>query len=201
MAFSIYSWLQKKWETMSRGLWTTWTAWAVRTRMIGDSDLKVNLLVGDEATHYTNVPSVMEVSGDNFPISHDDTTDHDTTHNKNHLNLSLKGLKKSEIDRENVISDLQGTNNSDLYENNDIGESQRAITTSYFGHKVNNQFGNRVISELLPVKYYPSTCHYSISGSRTNSKKIIKKRNLRYLKDFGVPGQLENFENWQKNRH
>ena len=68
MAFSIYSWLQKKWETMSRGLWTAWTAWTVRTRMIGDSDLKVNLLVGDEATHYTNVPSVMEVSGDNFPI-------------------------------------------------------------------------------------------------------------------------------------
>ena len=38
--------------------------------MIGDSDLKVNLLVGDEATHYTNVPSVMEVSGDNFPIKY-----------------------------------------------------------------------------------------------------------------------------------
>ena len=69
MAFSIYSWLQKKWETMSRGLWTTWTTWTVRTRTIGDSDLKVNLLVGDGATHYTNVPGVMEVSGDYFPLA------------------------------------------------------------------------------------------------------------------------------------
>ena len=175
-----------------------WTAWTVRTRTIGDPDLRLKLLVGSEVTHYTNVPCVVEVSGDYFPLSHDDTTDHDTILNKTHLNSYLEGLKKSETDRKHVISDLQRTNNRDLYEINDISEIQRTITTPYFGHKVNNQFGNRVISELLPVKYYPSTCHYSISGSRTNSKKIIKKRNLRYLKDFGVPGQLENFENWQK---
>ena len=175
-----------------------WTAWTVRTRTIGDPDLRLKLLVGSEATHYTNVPCVVEVSGDYFPLSHDDTTDHDTILNKTHLNSYLEGLKKSETDRKHVISDLQGTNNRDLYEINDISEIQRTITTPHFGHKVNNQFGNRVISELLPVKYYPSTCHYSISGSRTNSKKITKKRNLRYFKDFGVPEQLEKFENWQK---
>ena len=39
-------------------MWTTWTAWA---KMIGASDLRMNLLVGDEVTHFTNVPCVEEV--------------------------------------------------------------------------------------------------------------------------------------------
>ena len=47
-------------------MWTTWTAW---TRTIGASDLKMNLLAGNEATHYTNVPCVVEVSRDYFPIT------------------------------------------------------------------------------------------------------------------------------------
>ena len=47
---------------MSRGLWTMWTTWTAWTRMIGASDLRMNLLVGDEVTHYTNVPCVEEVS-------------------------------------------------------------------------------------------------------------------------------------------
>ena len=68
MVFSIYFWLQRKWETMSRGLWAMWTAWTVRTRTIGDPDLRLKLLVGSEATHYTNVPCVVEVSGDYFPL-------------------------------------------------------------------------------------------------------------------------------------
>ena len=45
-----------------------WTAWAARTRTIGDPDLRLKLLVGSEATHYTNVPCVAEVSGDYFPL-------------------------------------------------------------------------------------------------------------------------------------
>ena len=45
-----------------------WTAWAVRTRTIGDPDLRLKLLVGSEVTHYTNVPCVVEVSGDYFPL-------------------------------------------------------------------------------------------------------------------------------------
>ena len=138
--------------------------------MIGASDLRMNLLVGDEATHYKNVPEVVKKDPEgHFPLSHDNTTDHDTN-----LNIFPEGLKKSEIDKEYVISDLQETKISELYENSDISEPQRTITTP-----VNSKFGNRVISELLPVKYYPSICHHSISGSRINSKKINKNRNLR----------------------
>ena len=141
MVFFIYSWSQKKWETLSRGLWTVWRTWTAWTWVTGASDLRMNLLVGDEATHYINVPEVVKKDPEgHFPLSHVNTTDHDTN-----LNIFPEGLKKSEIDRENVISDLQGTNNSDLYGKNDIGESQRAITTSYFGHKVNSQLGNRVM--------------------------------------------------------
>ena len=137
--------------------------------MIGASDLRMNLLVGDEVTHYTNVPCVEEAPEGDSLLSHDDTTDHDTTHSKNHLNISLDGLKVCEIDKENVISDLQGTNKEELCKTSDISEPQKTITTP-----VNSKFGNRVISELLPVKYYPSICHHSISGSRINSKKINK---------------------------
>ena len=34
-------------------MWTTWTTWA---RLVGISDLRTNLLIGYEVTHYTNVP-------------------------------------------------------------------------------------------------------------------------------------------------
>ena len=66
---------------MSRGLWTMWTTWTAWTKMIGAPDLRMNLLVGDEVTHYTNVPCVEEVSEGDSLLSHDDTTDHDTTLN------------------------------------------------------------------------------------------------------------------------
>ena len=53
---------------MSRGLWTMWTTWTAWTKMIGASDLRMNLLVGDEATHYTNVPGVNKESNGDFPL-------------------------------------------------------------------------------------------------------------------------------------
>ena len=39
--------------------------------MIGASDLRMNLLVGDEATHYTNVPGVNKESNGDFPLRFD----------------------------------------------------------------------------------------------------------------------------------
>ena len=48
-----------------------WMAWTARTRTIGASDLRMNLLVGDEATHYTNVPGVNKESNGDFPLRFD----------------------------------------------------------------------------------------------------------------------------------
>ena len=69
MVVSVYSW---KWETIPGslwapwGAWTTWTAW---TKTFGTSDLRMNLLVGDEVTHNTNVPGVVEEgSVEHFPL-------------------------------------------------------------------------------------------------------------------------------------
>ena len=69
MVFSIYFWLRKKWEILPGWLWTIWATWTARTRVIGASDLRMNLLVGDEATHNTNVPGVVkEGSVEYFPL-------------------------------------------------------------------------------------------------------------------------------------
>ena len=91
MVFSVYSLSQKMWETLSRGLWSAWTARTVSTWMSGASNLRINLLVGGEATHCLNVPKVVKKeSEEHFPLSHDNTTDHDIN-----LNIFPEGLKKS----------------------------------------------------------------------------------------------------------
>ena len=152
-----------------------WTARTVSTWMSGASNLRMNLLVGGEATHCLNVPKVVKKeSEEHFPLSHDNTTDHDIN-----LNIFPEGLKKSEIDKEQVISDLQETNASNLYENSDISEPQRTIPAPYCGSQMNSEFGNRAIIELFLVKNCPSNCYHSINSSRTHSKKITKERNLR----------------------
>ena len=69
MVFSVYSWSQKKWETLSRGLWTAWRTWTAWTWVTGVSDLRINLLVGDGVTHCINVPEVVKKESEgHFPL-------------------------------------------------------------------------------------------------------------------------------------